>query len=513
MADTSANSANSYSHRSSIPELDPSLFREQTSPWLLNYVCAINGYPVPNLGGRFTYCEIDCRDGSELLTLAAANPDGFFFGVQPDPAFLADAEALKADSGLKNVSFLICSMRELPSLNIPVLDYLAIPGTLSRVDYDSRREILAFTARCLKQGGVAMASYQTPHATLLMDPVVAFLRAAADKAGDRLENIQQGFAELQFLREQGGAFFQLSPMTGVIVDSIRRFDPQTLDMALLRTPPQPHYFDEVCSAMEGIGLHYSGSLPLAVNYTQLSVPLNMQERFSSIRGLQFCEAWKDMVRLPFFRRDVFIRSTPPDPDCRASLPMEMVFGSHLSRERFAFSFNIPGFPTINLDGPLFQKIANTLAGNALTLATLLADPVFAGFGEGEILSALAWMAALEQLRPFAVCVKNHDGDAAPFKLSSYNTACINHRLSGQATVVLASQTLGDGVTVNQREALALLAISEAGPEDAEAWAGQWLVKHNIVGKESPDGPSLSEVIKLFRENRRFLSVLGLSERV
>jgi hypothetical protein len=144
------------------------------------------------------------------------------------------------------------------------------------------------------------------------------------------------------------------------------------------------------------------------------------------------------------------------------------------------------------------------------LATLLADPVFAGFDEEGILSALAWMAALEQVRPFAVCVKNQDGDAAPFKLSAYNTACIKRRLSGQAAVVLASRTLGGGVGVNQREALALLAISEAGHEDAESWAGQWLVKHNIIGKGSPDAPSLSEVIKLFRENRRYLSALGLS---
>jgi hypothetical protein len=265
--------------------------------------------------------------------------------------------------------------------------------------------------------------------------------------------------------------------------------------------------------MEGIGLNYAGSLPLATNYTQLSVPTNMQDRFSRIRGPRFRETWKDMVRLPFFRRDVFIRSKTPGPDCQAQLPKEMVFGSHLPRERFAFTFNIPGFSTINLDGPLFQKLADAFAGNVLTLATLLADPVFAGFGEGDILSALAWMAALEQVRPFAAWAKNQDGDAAPFKLSSYNTACIMHRLSDQATVVLASRTLGDGVTVNQREALALLAISEAGPEDAERWAGQWLVKHNIVGKGSPDAPSLSEVIKLFRENRRFLSTLGLSEGV
>jgi hypothetical protein len=213
--------------------------------------------------------------------------------------------------------------------------------------------------------------------------------------------------------------------------------------------------------------------------------------------------------MPFFRRDVFTSAVKAD---RAELPGETVLGSFLRREQFCFSFDMPGAASVSLDGPLFRLLADLLAENALPLTAILSSPSLKQFPAPEILSSLAWMTAMEQIRPFAYGIRD-DGGGAPFRLSRFNTAMLNQQLARrQPDAVLASRTLGNGVTLTAREALAMLALSEAGPQAAEAWAGRWLMNHTLPGRGDTEGPSLGRVIEQTRANPRALSVLGLSEK-
>lgn len=493
-----------------LPGVSPNAaWGERPSPWILNYACAINGFATRSPGKGFTYCEIGSTEGSDLLFLAAANPQGRFFGIQTEGAPLASAGDFRTESGVGNCTFHERPLAELGSLDIPPVDFLVLTGVLSPNDPVAHRCVLSFAARHLKSGGVLLCSYRTPHAWAFWEPVIHFLRAAAAASGAREENIQRGLRELHSLRDAGAAMFQISPLMEAILDSIGAFDPQAFDRAFLQTPSRTLYFDAVCGDMEGLGLGYAGALPLAANYPQICLPANLRERLASLPGLKLRETWKDLVRMPFFRQDLFTSAAmAAGPD----LPAETVLGSHLPRGQFRFAFDIPGAASVQFDGPLFPLLADLLAENAMTLAAIMASPGLKAFPATEIRAALAWMTAMDQIRPFASALRD-DGDSVPFRLSRFNTAALQRRLSDpRGDVLLASWTLGNGLALNRREALALLALSEAGPDNAEAWAGRWLVNHTLPGEGAPDEPSLGQIIQHARANPRSLAALGLSEK-
>lgn len=481
---------------------------EQPSPWLLNYACAANGFTMQPPAKGFVYCEMGCTEGTDLLFLAAANPGGRFFGIQTDGAPLSLAEELRVASGNGNCTFHERPLTGLGGVAVPPLDFLVLKGVLSRSDPAARAAVPAFIARHLKPGGVVVCSYRTPHAWALWEPLIHFLRAAAEAPGDRAENLQRAMLELQVLREAGAALFQVSPLMAAALDSIDAFGVQAFDQAFLQAPDRILHFDEVCGGMSDQGLHYAGTLPLAVNYPQICLPAGLQARFASLAGIRLRESWKDLVRMPFFRQDIFTSAArSADPE----LPGQMVFGSQLARDQFQFAFDLPGAASVRLDGPLFQQLADLLAGGALSLSAILSEPALKRFPTAEILSSLAWMTAMEQIRPFAAAAQSC-AEVLPFQLSSFNTAMLQRQLSGQQQAVrLASWTLGNGLALGNREGLALLALSEAGPEHAEDWAGHWLVNH-ALGGSAPGAPALGRIIQQIRANPRPLAALGLSEK-
>ncbi len=481
---------------------------EQPSPWLLNYACAVNGFAAHPPAKDFVYCELGCTQGTDLLFLAEANPGGLFFGIQTDGAPLSFAEELRVSSGNGNCTFYERPLAALGGIMLPPVDFLVLKGVLSRYDAAARSAVPAFVARHLKPGGVVVCSYRTPHAWALWEPLIHFLRTAAEAPGDRAENLQRAITELQVLRDAGAALFQVSPLMAAALDSIDSFGVQAFDRAFLQTPDRILHFDEVCGDMAGLGLPYAGALPLAVNYPQICLPAGLQARFASLAGLRLREGWKDLVRMPFFRQDIF---TSASKTAEPELSGDTVFGSHLSRDQFQFSFDLPGAASVRLDGPLFQHLADLLAGNALRLSDILSTPALGNFPTAELLSSLAWMTAMEQIRPFASPAHGY-GEVPPFRLSPFNTAMLQRQLSGQQQEVrLASWTLGNGLAVGSREALALLALSEAGPAHAEDWAGHWLVNHALVDG-APGAPALSRIIQHLRANPRPLAALGLCEK-
>jgi SAM-dependent methyltransferase len=508
MIKNSANAPSSEPHHSAGLDISRITWGEQPSPWLLTYACAINGFSTRSLGKGFSYCEIGPGEGSDLLFMAAANPEGRFFGIAADSASCGSARDLQAELGVVNCSYHECPLAELGRLDIPPVDFLVLTGVLSPCDMAAHRGVLSFAARHLKPNGVVLCSYRTPHAWGFWEPMIHFLRAAAESPGNRGENIQAGLRELQGLREAGAALFQISPWMQAILDSIGEFDPQTFDRTFLKAPNRMLHFDEVCRDMEGMGLRYAAGLPLASNYPQICLPANLKDHLSSFPGLRLRETWKDLVRMPFFRRDIFTSAVKSDV---AELPAETVLGSHLRRRQFNFAFDLPGAASVRMDGPLFQRLADLLAENALSVQAILSSPALKDFPETQIQSGLSWMTALEQIRPFASGVR---GDENPnlFRLSRFNTAVLNRQLArGRGDVALASLTLGNGLSINRREALALLALSEAGPENAEAWAGSWLLNHPLPGQGAQDDPSLGQIIQHARACPRSVAALGLSE--
>ena len=200
------------------------------NPRLLDYVCAVNGYPPPDTRSGFTWGEMDCGNGFPLLILAAANPSGQFYGLSFHPGRTDDAEELRTAAGVNNLLFTTISPAELSKPDMPPCDYLLMPGASPFPGPDARRQVLACAERLLKPGGTVLTSYRTPHTALLMEPVLHFLRVAGAApnsthrsvvaAANRDHNVLRtaGDNSLTLGDRKGSAFAALSTAAGNRLD-------------------------------------------------------------------------------------------------------------------------------------------------------------------------------------------------------------------------------------------------------------------------------------------------------
>ena len=89
-------------------------FYPQMSPVAMRHVAALNGILPPKTADGFRYLELGCGLGRSLTTLAAANPQGTFVGVDVNPEHTAAVDRDIAAGGLGNARVVTSDFQKLP---------------------------------------------------------------------------------------------------------------------------------------------------------------------------------------------------------------------------------------------------------------------------------------------------------------------------------------------------------------------------------------------------------------
>jgi SAM-dependent methyltransferase len=486
-------------------------FYETLNPWLINYVCAINGYPARDLAEGFDYCELGCGNGLSLNILAAANSKGRFRGVDFNPAHVKNARLTMTEGGLSNVTFLEENFAHLSHLDLPDFDFITLHGVFSWISPEMRNAIASFIGRKLKPGGMAMVSYNTPQGWAIIAPMRDFLRSFIDdRPGDLLEKAKQGLDDLRFLRDSGAAFFKINPLASTMLDSYLQLDLRYIVHEFLTPHWEPLNFSEVLGTMGRAGVEFAGSIPVALNYGQISIPPELHDYFQKIPSRLAFQMRKDLVNMTLFRSDVYCKAKRDPKIAYLDRLRGMIFGTALRAKDFKFKFDLPTGSSINMEGPLFERLAARIGASAITLDVLLTDPELVQDTPEGIVSAVEWLVATDQLKPYARPSPNaDDAREKPFRLSEFNRALLLRELPRRKSVPLASWTAGSGIAVGRKDGLALLAISEAGPQGAEAWAGLWTVRNPGGVDDGGSALPLSEIIQKAASDPDYCAALGL----
>ncbi len=115
-----------------IQDVDfPSRFISAQMPVLMAYVAALRGFVPPDPSGAFTYCELGCSIGVTLNTLAAANPQASFVGIDFNAESIAGARATAEQTGLKNVIYHVLSFSDLDPGDFAQFDFISMQGAYS----------------------------------------------------------------------------------------------------------------------------------------------------------------------------------------------------------------------------------------------------------------------------------------------------------------------------------------------------------------------------------------------
>ncbi|MBF0529186.1 MAG: methyltransferase domain-containing protein, partial [Deltaproteobacteria bacterium] len=364
-------------------------FYENLNPWLLNYIRAIHGYSLPSLDKGFTYCELGCGNGLSLNVLAAANPAASFFGVDMNPEHIAAARNLAQDGELTNLNLIEENFADLSRHNLPDFDFITLHGVFSWISPQMRATITAFIEQRLKPGGLVMISYNTPQGWAVTAPIRDFLRSFVFSGeGDLLEKAKNGLMELQFLRDSGAAYFQLNPLAASILDSFFQLDLRYIVHEFLTPYWQPMYFSEVLGQMRDVGLEYVGSYPVANNYGEVSVPKELHNYFKGLPDRTTVEMRKDFVNMTLFRSDIYLK---PDRGVRNPDILEgyrdLVFGSVLLPAKFSFKVPAAFGGIINLEGDIFKKLVQILAGTSCRAADIFNHSDLVSYNPNELRSA------------------------------------------------------------------------------------------------------------------------------
>jgi SAM-dependent methyltransferase len=237
-------------------------FYPHLAPTAIRHVAALNRVAPPPVAAGFRYLELGCGLGRSLTTLAAANPQGEFVGVDVNPEHTAIVERDIAGGGLTNARVITAGFGGLPA-DLGSFEFIALHGVFSWVAPHVRDEILALAGRHLAPGGLLLVSYNAMPGWAHLQPIRGILRQyAALRQGDSVQRIRDALAYLVFIRDKHAKYFDDNPRAAAYVDGLLKQDIRYLAHEYLNEHWTSFYFADVAGMFGSAGMTFVGSLPV-----------------------------------------------------------------------------------------------------------------------------------------------------------------------------------------------------------------------------------------------------------
>lgn len=477
----------------------PGYYREQ-APAHMTLACLLGGAAPPDLDGDFTYCDLGCGAGQTAALLAAANPQGRFYGVDFHPAHIARAQSFVKVAKLDNIQFVEAGFAELADANcgpaLPMFDVVALHGVYAWISRENRAALVRLLARIVKPGGMVYVSYNSlpgwaavaplqrllfEHAALTQGPATAKAAAALDFAvklravGASVLGETEALAQLKSAGPTDNEAEKLA----------------YLAHEYLNAHWSPLYHADVAREMAAAKLAYAGSATLLENFPALSLTAAQRSALDSIGDPILRETFKDYCANRPFRRDVFVRGarrlSTAERDRRLSA---LRLALTVPREDCRTSFKAP-LGEAEMDPRRYEAIFDALADGPKTVGELLALPDVERGGNpppgpaevaGLLVGAQQAMVVTESGgagRPDGGAAQRHNRLRVADALTDMN----------RKTLALASPLCGAGLHVSLAEALLYDAAADGAAGGVESAVDHALRRLTGAAEPPPDHPN------------------------
>ena len=439
-------------------------FYPHLAPKALRHVAILNRIKPPAVADGFKYLELGCGLGRTLTTLAAANPQGSFVGVDLNPQHTAQIARDIEVGGLSNARIVTSDFSQLPD-DLRDFDFITLHGVWSWVAPDVRTDILRIASERLAPGGLLLLSYNAMPGWAHLQPIRGILRQyAALRQGDSTQRVRDALAYLVFLRDRQAKYFLDNPRASAYLDALVTQDLRYLVHEYLNEHWTSFYFAEVAEMFGSAGLTFVGSQPVHTNFWDLCVRPEFQELFRTTRDRLVTEAHKDFCANTAFRWDIYAKSPRPLGGLEGRLAAidDLEFRVARPGTVLPFQSNL-GVVTSTVDGPLYQGLLDALAAGSLPLSKIVADPRFAATPPADLARAVDAGVALGLLDVSAghVPAPSEADDGAVTIPSSFNRTVVEADALGGRAVALACERTGTGHVIGDLDA-ALLHETVAG---------------------------------------------------
>jgi SAM-dependent methyltransferase len=440
-------------------------FYPHLAPVALRYVASLNRVVPPPPRG-FRYLELGCGLGRSLTTLAAANPDGEFVGIDVNPEHTAAATREITAGELSNARVITADFGHLPA-DLGTFDYVALHGVFSWVSPQVRDEILAIARGSLRDGGLLVVSYNAMPGWAHLQPIRGILRQyAALRQGDSIQRIRDALAYLVFIRDRHAKYFDDNPRAAAYVDALLKQDIRYLAHEYLNEHWTSFYFAEVAGMFASAGLTFVGSLPVFTNFWDLCVRPEFQELFRTTTNRLVTEAHKDFCANTAFRWDLYAKAPRVMSDVADRLREGDDLHFRVSRPGLTLPYQANlGVVTSTVQGPLYQTLLGMLSGRSLRLSEILADERVTGTPPADVARAVDAGVAMGLFDVTAGPVADGSASAPDGAVAipcPLNRALLAGESLGGRPVALASVSTGTGHTLGDLDAAILHELVERG---------------------------------------------------
>ncbi len=442
-------------------------FFSELNPHLLAYTAYIMGYEIPDVHKPFTYCELGCGSGFSLLTYAAANPHGFFIGVDFNTQHIKEAKEAAKKSNLTNILFIEKSIADILD-DIPDCDFIVMHGVYSWVHSDIKKAIRTFIDKKLKSTGLSLISYNTFPGWHIYAPLRMMMQEyALGLTENRLEDAKEGLSFLDFLKSHNTEYFQAVPSASALIEELSNQDLRYIVHEYFAEHWQPLWVREMHQEMKDAHVSFAGTLPLFLNFGEICLPEAFQQMNEHTVERTSFEAYKDLIRNTMFRHDIFGKTYREHNEEFPELPFGIVSQSKIE----IHSISLPGCRVISLDDDIHNQVIYALELGFHTVNQIYTF-VEGHINKDSIHDALLNLVIGEQIKPLSTPfyrIKSYES----LELSQHNKAVLEQSLLKKECVI-ASPVSGSGMIINQDTALFILATGMHGIHNAAEWICEWM---------------------------------------
>jgi len=358
------------------------------APARMRYVASLQGIRPPAVSEGFDFLELGCGFGSTLLTLAAANPQGRFTGVDFMPVHTEQIEREVAATNLRNVRVLCADFAKMPA-DLPQFDFIALHGVFSWVSPELRRCVLEIIRRHLKPDGMVEVTYNCMPGWSSLLPVRTLLRHFAGQAqGDSIARVRQALAIVAEMRKADIPIFHDQPLAAQLVDRLVQADPHYVAHEYLNEHWTVFDVAEVLAMFDGIGLGHAGRLPYHHNHWELCAQPQFGGQFQDA-DLVTVETLKDHHANVMFRWDLFSRRQREawTPRERAEAAGDLFFRIASPQASLPHTVTYGGV-TAGIAGPPHDRMLEVMGPSSWSLPMLLDEPHLAAFTPEALVEAV-----------------------------------------------------------------------------------------------------------------------------
>lgn len=483
-------------------------FHREQAPAHLDLVCLINGVAPPEPSHDRAYCDLGCGSAYGVSLLAACDPKTDFWGIDFNPAHIADGRAFQAECGLENLHLHEYSFSDLiedraPAL--PMFDHVALHGIYSWVGPDERKAIVRFLYRYLKPGGIVYLGYNsmpqwTPEMPFqrVLSTYGRFARGRSDRS------VERGIAFAKQLREAGAYSLDRPEILQKLDELIASGRQRYLAHEYLTTRWTPMYHEDVADDLSAAKLDYVGSAQLLENFSQLMLTLAQRQLCDEIGSPEVAETLKDFFLRRSFRTDVYVRGKRHLSAAQQARRLsEINLCLLISADAARYEFTVPvGKSTLN--DRLYEPIFTALDPGPMSIGELLRLPEVVG----TTATAVEIAGMLLGTEQAIACVRLVE-EKARRHAARFNAAAVARAIDRLENIVsLASPAARSGIHLTQMQALTFSQLASGSAEELDTIAAAIARQFSGQGaKLALGGKSLETFDEMLRPLREDIAAI------